>query len=352
MPSLYGQGTQCCWGKVTNTCAAQSFLNPSRSWKKIYACVVTIAKSSLFPSRGTSPGCYDYEKLQGPFDSVQTLEAFGANVKRQALNYLAFLSWWTISVTEWDLDVAQEVVDTIADLRLDQHEKRGVLIELEWDWRQINIPHLLYHRVPVYYCWTESLEADNRFLTLSPTILRVFQSKREASIDGRVLAADMPEFAPLFEKIKDYDEFFQHRVFDGKPAEGLQFDANWSYAVVDFQGWLYRPISLATAYEFAKRFRSHIVQRGNRTSVIFRRWEALTNEASIIWSAGALSPCVNEDVVRGSTEIREIHRSFYAPVQNQKFDLNGFPDYGSTGRRDTTRGIHPLSWVEAMSSTD
>ena len=51
-------------------------------------CVVAIVKSSVFPTRGTRPGRYDYEKLQGPFDSIQTLEAFGANVKRQALDYL------------------------------------------------------------------------------------------------------------------------------------------------------------------------------------------------------------------------------------------------------------------------
>ena len=48
-------------------------------------------------------------------------------------------------VMEWDLHVVQDVVDTIADLQLDRHEKRGVLITLERDWRQISIPHLLHH---------------------------------------------------------------------------------------------------------------------------------------------------------------------------------------------------------------
>ena len=112
---------------------------------------MAIAKSSVFPMRGARPGCYDYDKLQGPFDSIQTLESFGANVKRQALDYLAFLTWWTASVTEWDQFVPQEVVNTVADLQLDSYRKRGVLVDLERDWRQISIPHLLRQRVPIYY---------------------------------------------------------------------------------------------------------------------------------------------------------------------------------------------------------
>ena len=317
---------------------------------KLEGCVVAIAKSSVFPMRGTRPGRYDYDKLQGPFDSIQTLESFGANVKRQALDYLAFLTWWTALVTEWDQFVPQEVVNTVADLQLDSYRKRGVLVDLERDWRQISIPHLLRQRVPIYYRWTELLETDDRFLALSPTILRAFQSKQEASVDGKVFTVDMPEFAPQFEKMKDYDEFFQHRVFHGKQAEGLEFNESWHYAVVDFQGWMFRSIDMPTAFEFAKRFGSHIVQRGDRTSVIFRRWEALSDEASIIWSAGVDSSA-NAAAAKGSIEIREIHRLFHAPIQNQQFDLNGFPDYGPALRRDTAGGAR-LTWVEAMSNGD
>jgi len=159
----------------------------------------------------------------------------------------------------------------------------------------------------------------------------------------------MPEFAPQFEKMKDYDEFFQWRVFNGKRVEGLEFNES-SHYVVDFQGWMYRPIDATTAFEFAKRLGSHVVQRGDRTSVIFRRWEALSDEASIIWPTST-SSSTNTEVVRGSMEIREIHRSFHAPVQNQRFDLNGFPDYGAAMKRDRTGGA-PLTWVDAMSSGD
>ena len=93
------------------------------------------------------------------------------------------------------------------------------------------------------------------------------------------------------------------------------------------------------------------MRRGDRTTVIFRRWEALTDEASLIRSTGALSSCINQEVVRGSMEIREIHRSFFAPVQNLKFNLNRFPDYG-LGPQGNAAGSRPLSWVDAMLNAD
>ena len=93
------------------------------------------------------------------------------------------------------------------------------------------------------------------------------------------------------------------------------------------------------------------MQRGDRTTVIFRRWEALTDEASLIRSAGALSSCVNQEVVHGSMDIQEIHQSFFAPVQSQKFNLNGFPDDG-LGPQGNAAGSRPLSWVNAMSNAN
>ena len=77
----------------------------------------------------------------------------------------------------------------------------------------------------------------------------------------------MPEFAAAFEKMKDYDELFQQRVFDGSVAPNIDFSEDGHYGVVDFQGWMYQPIPLATAREFATQFGSHVVHYNGRTSV-------------------------------------------------------------------------------------
>lgn len=55
--------------------------------------------------------------------------------------------------------------------------------------------------------------------------------------------------------------------------------------------------------------------------------------------------------MRGQVEIREIHRSFYAPVDRQKFDDNGYPDY--SGRTNAAGAVahRPRGWVEAMAGS-
>jgi len=180
-------------------------------------------------------------------------------------------------------------------------------------------------------------------------------------MDGKVYSHDMLEYASDFETMKGYDEFFQHRVFDGSVAEGIVFSEDMHYAVVDFQGWMYRPIPLRTAMEFVTRFGSHIVRYNNRTSVIFRRWEALDDQASISPPAGTPQEGTDDEAVRGHLEIREIHHSFFAPFDRQKFDLNGFPDYGPSSASSVTNSrlgtahhpseCPPRNWVEAVAQS-
>ena len=107
--------------------------------KTLESCVVAVAQSSMFPARAVRPGRYDFAQLKGPFESIQCLENFGTNVKRQALDYLGFLAWWTLSASGWDLYIPQDVVNSILDLNLEDRPKRGVLINLERDWQQISI---------------------------------------------------------------------------------------------------------------------------------------------------------------------------------------------------------------------
>lgn len=223
------------------------------------SCVITIAKSSIFPARAVGLGLYDFTQLKGPFDSIRSLEYFGTNVKRQALDYLGFLTWWTLSTSIWDLYIPQEMVDTILDFGLVSCPKHNVLINLERDWQQISIPHLLCHHIPVFYRWNETLQNTQCFLSLSPTTLQAFEEHRRATSDGKVFTADLLEFTSAFKAMKDYDEFFQCQVFHNKPLPDLEFRRDWDYAVVDFQGWMYCPISLETAREFTKLFGSHVV---------------------------------------------------------------------------------------------
>ena len=312
--------------------------------RRFEECVLAIARSSAFPRGGMRPGNYQYDALRGTFTSEEEVEDFGANVKRQALDYLAFITWWTASFSRWDTVLPQSVVSAICDLDLGQYQKRGVLINLERDWRHISLPHLIRQHIPTFIRWREALNAHERFLSVSPKFLRAFEAVRSSSMDGLVLQDDMPEFVADFDIMKNYDEFFQYRVSRASIAPELQFSEEWTYAVVDFQGWMYRVIPLATAREFAKRFGSHFVVRGGRQSIVFRRWEVLDQEE--------FGATVNDDeLVRSQIEIREIHRSFYAPLDRQKFDDNGYPDYGKEANVPSATTHRPSSWLEAMTSS-
>lgn len=271
--------------------------------RRVEACVAAITSSTKFPSRACRPGYYEYEPLHGTFDDTQTLEDFGANCKRQVLDYLAFINWWTSSVSYWDDDLPQVAIDAITDLNLPNYERRGVLIDLQKDWRQISLPHLLKQRVPTFIKWSEELDNEDRFLSISPCILHAFEEKRRSAPGVTILAAHMPELAADFDILNDYDELFQLRVFNGTVAPNIEFRDDWSYAVVDFQGWMYRPIPIRTAREFVTRFGSHIVHHNDHTTVIFRRWEALHDKASISPPAGTPNEGSDDEIIRGHLEI-------------------------------------------------
>ena len=101
--------------------------------RRFEECVLAIARSSAFPRGGMRPGNYQYDALRETFTSEEEVEDFGANLKRQALDYLAFITWWTASFSRWDTVLPQSVVSAICDLDLGQYQKRGVLINLERD---------------------------------------------------------------------------------------------------------------------------------------------------------------------------------------------------------------------------
>ena len=327
--------------------------------RRVEACVAAIAQLTTFPLQACRLGYYTYKLLHGTFDDTQALEDFGMNCKRQVLDYLAFINWWTSSVSYWDRDLPQVAIDAIIELNLPGYRRRGVLIDLQKDWRQISLPHLLKQRIPTFIKWSEELDKEDRFLSISPHILHAFEEKRKSAPGATILAAHMPELAADFELMKDYDELFQLRVFNRAVAPGIKFRDDWSYAVIDFQGWMYRPIPIHTAMEFVTRFGSHIIQYNDRTLVVFHRWEALHDEASISPPAGTPGEGSDGEIIRGYLEIREIHRSFYAPYDRQKFDLNGYPDYGTeavsprsqtdtSSRERPFSGRPPHTWIEAM----
>lgn len=153
------------------------FIVPKSARDQIHADVITwggciddICSNHPFPPKTPRPPEFDHGTLIQGFSSLEELQAAGGVCKRTAVDYLGFLSWWTSSVSHWDANLDHDVVAVIQKLQLHRFQKRGVLIDLERDWWEINLPNLLRHRVPIAYFWPSALASLPRFTSLSPHV--------------------------------------------------------------------------------------------------------------------------------------------------------------------------------------
>ena len=285
-------------------------------------CIDEIATNHPFPFSSARPPPHDLGLLLRAFDTSEELQAVGCAAKRIAVDYLGFLSWWTTSISGWDAELDHHIVAYLKDIRLHRFRKRGVLVDLEKDWRHVNIPNLIRHQVPVAYPWSSSLAATPRFTILSPTVLQVYDEQRQAAQEELPSAALQGLDEDILTILK-FDHFFQELCGEGRPDPDVEFDEEWQYYVVDFQGWSRRCIPLSVAKEYYVRFGSSIGHEDGGTMVLFRRWESMDNLSTMAQPAQSLGSEGSMSMVRGSLEIRELHRSKHAPGRDALFDRDG-----------------------------
>ena len=125
--------------------------------------------------------------------------------------------------------------------------------------------------------------------------------------------------------IRRYDHFFQELYSRGRPDPDVEFNEEWKYYVVDFQGWSRQSIPLCVAREYYFHFGSLVGHEEGRTIVSFRRWEP--NFTTSAQPAESMETEGRTSMIRGSLEIRELHRSRHAPERNNSFDWDGRPSF-------------------------
>ncbi|KIJ92329.1 hypothetical protein K443DRAFT_135317 [Laccaria amethystina LaAM-08-1] len=292
-------------------------------------CIDEITSNHPFPSNSARPPRYDMGLLLRAFDSSEELQVAGCAARRTAVDYLGFLSWWTSSISGWDTELDHHIVAYLKEIQLDRFRKRGVLVDLERDWRHINISNFVRHRVPVAYPWSSSLAVSPRFTILSRIVLQVYDEQRQAA-EEELLSSALQGLDNEVATMLRFDHFFQDVGADGRPDPDMEFNDDWRYYVVDFQGWSRRSVPLCVAKEYYVRFGSAIGHEDGSTMVLFRRWEPMDNVTTSPQAAQPMSMDGSTSMVRGSLEIRELHRSKHAPELGSPFDWNG----QSTSRRE------------------
>lgn len=205
-------------------------------------CVDDICSNHPFPPGTAQPPEFDLSTLIKGFPTLVELQAAGGICRRMAVNYLGFLLWWTLSVSHWDVNLDHSIVATIQSLQLSRFPRRGVLVDLECDWQEINLPNLIRDHVPVAYIWTPALASLPHFTSLSPQVLSAYDRMR-CSLGREVSSGDIPDLASDFAVIRDFDHYFQGIYSGGHPDPDVEFNDDWFYYVVDFQGWSRRHTS-------------------------------------------------------------------------------------------------------------
>ncbi|RDB30957.1 hypothetical protein Hypma_000075 [Hypsizygus marmoreus] len=94
------------------------------------------------------------------------------DAKRWMLDNLAFLDWFVTYIPSRQHWLLDDTKRDLARLNLATMPKRGILVKLERDWKEIDFGNLIKHGVPIYYPWTTVAAQDKRFSRFNPDILR------------------------------------------------------------------------------------------------------------------------------------------------------------------------------------
>ncbi|KAF8062529.1 hypothetical protein FPV67DRAFT_1421965 [Lyophyllum atratum] len=275
------------------------------------------------------PDPFNTERLHDIVDSERLAAKLQAEAKRAALEGIAFVHWWRACVPSHANDFTDTERGRIGELHLETYRKRGILVDLERDWRALDFGLLTRHDVPIFYRWTDELAADERFARFDPKILREFHAGHLAV--GNVLRAPTPAEAytiDCHQRLITHDNFlqFQRIAYEDDPLYGDPTKWKASYFVTDFMGWHRRPIKdRAQLWLMAQQFAATTLQEDSGEVIVYHRWITRSPEPEDGIDQGG---AIEGDGDDGTTamlgdpddihELRELFKDSYAPSRGQQ----------------------------------
>ncbi|KAJ6463046.1 hypothetical protein C8R47DRAFT_1225309 [Mycena vitilis] len=312
------------------------------------------------------PPSFDVEALYKGRISEKEARALVASARRNMLENLGFLAWRKATCSRWSQEVTKDTVELIEGLALERFAKRGVLINLARDWKEISLHMLLKHEVPVLYPWTVREEIDARFACLAPSILSAFREKCVAAGgQGRTQFSDKIAESATFKKL------FLYTLFMDNPGANYSRPKNApttiskqaSVRIVDFPGWGSRDV---TTKKLKNRYHSLYYFGTFGKVVVFWRHSPIASEASRSYNADDGSDDDEDEREDGAVDdteelmfVREQYKGSCAPRPGQTFDPEtGFqrdkPYFGASALErftgDLNRAIPTSSGSQAFRS--
>ena len=300
--------------------------------KEYWSNVMAITTHVPFDNGNAYPLPFDWTLLARKYDTAHEVTNITAKATRSAIDYAAFMVWWTSSIPGWDKSLPQVAVGRIRHaVNSVSPVCRGILVDLETSWRELNIPHLIACGVPIAYKWNKTLEGDERFLRLSPRILLASLPALEGSSGNDVTMASTSITEDDRIALSLYDKFLD----ENKPPNDA-FISSTSlindgsvFQIVDFKGWQTRYFSgVGAAREYATRYQwiSELSPLARVPFIIFLRFHPRP-------------PSLSGNVVRNGVldecgwslrEIHELYKGKCAPTPMEMFDLTGRPSTAFT----------------------
>ena len=291
------------------------------------ACVRGIVEGNLrFPVKAKVPKLFPTQRLQKIHLTAKHVQIDAARAKRSVLQALAFMSWWTTTISDWESDLLEGMVERISGFVTTIKGRRGVICNLEKDWSVINIPLYIQNKVPFFYIWDFEARSDTRFSHLNPALNMTYWSIRRGTplrIPTDLEEDDLNKIARQAVKL---DDFFQEVFLYSQPYDPPVFQS-YTIFIIDFEGWKRRPLKYSddTLASLSKLYYYTTIDEveGSRyKTVLFWRWRK--RQPADEYLRRQYRPSLpGED---HAATIRELYKFSYGPKAGILYDIEtGLP---------------------------
>ena len=101
----------------------------------------------------TVPAIFPRVRLDKVYPMQKLVQINAAKAKHSVLHGIGWLAWWTTIIVDWEKELTDSVIHQILSLLSTVKSKRGVICDLNRDWKTVNIPLYLQNNIPFFYLW-------------------------------------------------------------------------------------------------------------------------------------------------------------------------------------------------------
>ncbi|KAJ7906577.1 hypothetical protein B0H13DRAFT_2333313 [Mycena leptocephala] len=283
-----------------------------------------VCGSELYDAESHTPDLFEVERLDLEYGCELDVHRMVMDARRSVLANMGHIAWWTGSMSNWMRGLTGSVIDKILQMQLPTYEKRGYLISINRDWREVNFPLLIRHEIPFFFVWGLFESRDKRFLRLDPETMRGWLQGDGATLAG-LWEDELPMVDSNFDAAARYDRFLQLKI---DPYAWLhlplpvasEISGVIEHWVVDFQHWARRRLADDEKVEDLHEYYNHIVVESKSTQttrVIFHRFHPKPRREFLYDDDEIMA---DPTAVPDLSAIRERFKGRCAPSYGQVFD--------------------------------